>query len=92
MNRTRSILIATLLAATPWLVQASEGEVKKIDAAQGKITLKHGELKNLDMPAMTMVFKAQPATLLNGLAVGDQVTFEADKKDGAYVVTAIRKK
>lgn len=87
--------LATGLAA--WLclaagaAQATEGEVKKVDAAQGKVTLKHGEIKNLDMPAMTMVFRARPVTLLNGLAPGDVVDFTADKVDGQYVVTALRK-
>jgi Cu(I)/Ag(I) efflux system periplasmic protein CusF len=89
-----SMLTATLAA---WLclaagaAAATEGEVKKVDVAQGKVTLKHAEIKNLDMPAMTMVFRAQPATLLNGLAPGDVVDFTADKVDGQYVVTAVRK-
>lgn len=84
--------VAALLATSALLAQAAEGEVKKIDLAQGKVTIKHGEIKNIDMPAMTMVFRAKNATLLNGIAVGDQVTFEADKVDGQYVVTAIKKK
>ena len=69
----------------------SDGEVRKVDKEAGKLTLKHGEIKNLDMPAMTMVFRARPVTLLNGLAPGDVVDFTADKVDGQYVVTALRK-
>ncbi|MEK8030114.1 copper-binding protein [Ideonella sp. DXS29W] len=83
--------IATTLALAAAPARATEGEVRKIDAAQGKITLKHGEIKNLQMPAMTMAYRAKPATLLEGLAVGDRVDFTADKVDGQYVVTAIRK-
>ena len=88
-------LLATGLAAwlclTAGVAGATEGEVKKVDAAQGKVTLKHAEIKNLDMPAMTMVFRARPVTLLNDLAPGDVVDFTADKVDGQYVVTALRK-
>ncbi len=67
----------------------SDGEVRKIDLGQGKVTLRHGPLLNLDMPAMTMVFRAPDPKLLQGLKVGDKVKFAADKKEGAYVVTAI---
>ena len=71
--------------------QAYDGEVMKIDKAQTKITLKHGELKGLDMPPMTMVFRVQDAKQLDSLAVGDRVRFDATKVGGAYTVTAIRK-
>ena len=91
LSLVRAAVAATLLACAG-LAAAAEGEVRKIDTAQAKVTLKHGEIKNLDMPPMTMVFKARPASLLDGLVVGDQVVFEADKADGAYVVTAIRKR
>ena len=67
----------------------SEGEVRKVDVARGKITLRHGPLANLDMPPMTMVFNAADPKLLAGLKQGDKVRFTADKKDGTYVVTAI---
>lgn len=92
LSRTLRALAAALLACGALLAQAAEGEVKKLDLAQGKVTIKHGEIKNIDMPAMTMVFRAKNITLLNGLAVGDQVTFEADKVDGQYLVTAIKKR
>ena len=67
----------------------SEGEVRKVDLAQGKVTLRHGPLVNLDMPAMTMVFTAADKKLLDGLKEGDKVRFTADKQNGAFVVTAI---
>ena len=67
----------------------SEGEVRKLDIEQRKVTLRHGPLANLDMPAMTMVFTAVDARLLDGLKQGDKVRFTADKKDGGYVVTAL---
>jgi Cu/Ag efflux protein CusF len=70
-------------------VPQSEGEVRKVDPAQGKVTLRHGPLVNLDMPAMTMVFTVPDKKLLDGLKEGDKVKFTADKKDGAFIVTAI---
>ena len=67
----------------------SEGEVRKVDLEQGKVTLRHGPLTNLDMPAMTMVFTAADRKLLAGLKQGDKVRFTAARKDGTYIVTAI---
>ena len=66
------------------------GEVRKIDAEQGKITLKHEAITNLDMPGMTMVFRAADPALLKNLNVGDKVRFHAESRDGAIVVTQIQ--
>jgi Cu(I)/Ag(I) efflux system periplasmic protein CusF len=71
--------------------QAYDGEVRKIEKAQGKITLRHGELKALDMPPMTMVFRVGNPAMLDSLAVGDKVKFDAAKVGGNYTVTAISK-
>lgn len=81
-------LTATTLCAT---AQSVEAEVRKVDKAQGKLTLKHGEIKKLDMPAMTMVFKVRDPKMLDGLNVGDKVKIDADKLDGQYTVTALSK-
>jgi Cu(I)/Ag(I) efflux system protein CusF len=67
----------------------TEGEVRKIDKEAKKITLKHGDIKNLDMPGMTMVFQVKEAALLDKVKAGDNVMFTAEKADGAIVVTAI---
>ena len=67
----------------------SEGEVRKVDLEQGKVTLRHGPLANLDMPAMTMVFTATDRKMLGGVKQGDKVRFIADRKDGGFVVTAL---
>jgi Cu(I)/Ag(I) efflux system protein CusF len=56
---------------------------------QGKVTLRHGPLANLDMPAMTMVFTASNPKMLEGLKQGDKVRFTAKEKDGTYIVKAI---
>jgi Cu/Ag efflux protein CusF len=71
--------------------QSAEAEVRKIDKAQGKVTLKHGEIKNLDMPPMTMVFRVKDAKMLDSLSVGDKVRFDAEKVEGQYTVTVIVK-
>ena len=67
----------------------SEGEVRKIDKEQGKVTLKHGPIANLDMPAMTMVFRVADPKMLDGIKEGDRVKFAADKVNGAYTVMAM---
>jgi Cu/Ag efflux protein CusF len=82
-----SCLAAAVLAQTP----TTQGEVTKLDKAQGKVTLKHGEIKNLDMPAMTMVFQARDPKMLDGLNVGDRVRFAAEKVDGRFTVTVLSK-
>ncbi|MDZ7814075.1 MAG: copper-binding protein [Ideonella sp.] len=87
----RRIFAALALGASALWAQAAEGEIKKIDKTQAKVTLKHGEIKSLDMPPMTMAFRAKPPQLLDGLNEGDRVTFTADKVDGQYVVTQIKK-
>ncbi len=86
-------LAAAILLAGAALAQAptTSGEVTKLDKAAGRITLKHGEIKNLDMPPMTMAFRVKDAKLLDGLAVGDRVRFAAEKVDGQYTVTVLAK-
>ena len=69
--------------------EMAEGEVRKVDKATGKITLKHGELKSLVMPPMTMVFQVQDKVLLDNVKAGDKVRFEATRIGGQLTVTAI---
>ena len=70
-------------------VETSEAEVRKVDLSAGKVTLRHGEIKNLGMPPMTMVFQVKDRAFLNGLKAGDSVKFTADKIKGAYTVLSI---
>lgn len=90
---TRPILAAAagMLVAAPLLAQPVEGEVRKIDREQSRVTLRHGEIRKLEMPAMTMVFRVRDKSLLDPLAVGDKIQFEVDKIDGQYVVLSLRK-
>jgi len=67
------------------------GEVTKLDKAGGRVTLKHGEIKNLDMPPMTMVFRVADPKLLDSVNVGDRVQFIAEKLNGQFTVTALNK-
>ncbi|SRR5581483_3307846 len=70
----------------------SVGEVRKIDKEAGKITLKHGELKNLQMPPMTMVFRVKDPAMLEQVKVGDKVNFVAEKVGGQFTVARIEPK
>lgn len=70
--------------------EMTEGEVRKIDKANKKITIKHGEIKNLDMPGMTMVFQVKDPAMLDTLKAGDKVKFRAEKAGGAIVITDIQ--
>ena len=76
-------------AAPVETVVMTSGEVKKIDKETHKITIKHGEITNLDMPAMTMVFQAGDAALLERVKPGDEIKFAAEKTKSGYGVTAI---
>ncbi len=99
MTRTRTFLRRAALltvVATAGLAHAdpaamASGEVRKIDADGAKLTLKHGEIKSLDMPPMTMVFHVADKKQLEKLQVGDKVRFKAAQVQGRYTVTEITK-
>lgn len=84
-------LLAMLIAAVlPVMAQQlADGEVRKVDKAANKVTLKHGPVPSIDMPAMTMVFRAKDPAMLAGLKPGDKVKFEAQKVGDVYTVTRI---
>ena len=69
----------------------SEAEVSRIDKAAGKFTLKHGEIKSLDMPPMKMVFHVRDKAWLDGLKDGDRIHFKAVREGGRYVVTELKR-
>lgn len=68
----------------------AQGEIRKVDLDNKKITIKHGEIKSLDMPGMTMVFRVKDEALLGRVKAGDKIRFRAEKIDGAIVVTDIQ--
>jgi len=96
-----AVLAAAILsawAALPARAQAAgqeaaasataSGEVRRVDTAGGKITIKHDAISALELPAMTLVYRADPA-LLAGIKPGDKVRFTATRQGDRYVVTAI---
>ena len=68
----------------------SDGEVRKIDKETGKITIKHGPIKHLDMPPMSMVFTAKDKALLDKVKVGDKIRFHVVDEGGKLIVTDIQ--
>lgn len=69
----------------------ADAEVRKVDKDAKKVTLKHGPIKNLDMPPMTMVFQVRDEKLFDKLAAGEKIKFTAEQLQGAYVVTGVEK-
>ena len=67
------------------------GTVEKVDAAQGRVTIDHGPIPNLNMDAMTMVFRAQDPSILGQVKAGDRVQFQADRVNGQISVIKIQK-
>lgn len=87
-----SMLAAIAFSAPAWadggMVKA---EVVKVDKPAGKVTLKHGPIKSLDMDAMTMVFRVADPAMLDRMKAGDRIEFEADRVNGAITITRLGK-
>ena len=92
MKHRLTLLLATLVALPVWAADPvsdwSSATVRKLDPENGRVTLRHGPIPNLDMPPMTMVFSATPEQL-QGLKAGDAVRFRVERIDGAFRVMAI---
>ncbi|MGV2978828.1 copper-binding protein [Camelimonas sp. ID_303_24] len=91
MFRT-AVTLAFIAFALPAAAQSVSGVVTKIDRAQGKLTIDHGPIRNLDMDGMTMVFRAGEPAMLEGLKAGDRILFDADRVNGQITVIKLRKK
>ncbi|ABQ39792.1 copper-binding protein [Bradyrhizobium sp. BTAi1] len=90
--RAAGAVIVAALLATAASAEDINGEVKKIDASAGKITLKHGPAKSLGMDeGMTMVYRVKDPAMLQQVKVGDKVKFEAENTDGGVTVTKLQK-
>jgi Cu/Ag efflux protein CusF len=68
----------------------ADGEVRKVDKGSKKLTIRHGEIKSLDMPPMTMVFQVKDAAMLDALKAGDRIRFVAEKTATGYAVTVVQ--
>lgn len=88
-----SMMLSALAPVTQAYAQALpvSGTVTKIDEAAGKMTIKHGPIKKMDMEGMTMVFRAQTPEMLKRVKVGDNVRFDVDKVNGQMTLTGIEK-
>ena len=85
--RLIAIVLTLILGATAWAQGAAvEGEVRKVDKAAGKVTIKHGPIPQFDMGAMTMVFRVKEPAMLDQLKAGDRINFVPDKVGGAFTV------
>lgn len=94
LARRAAILLMALLPALPAFAQMqgqAEGEIRRIDRDQGKITIRHGPIDGFDMPGMTMVFRVRETTLLDRAAVGDAVRFTVVRTGDGMVITALDK-
>ena len=69
----------------------TEGEVRKVDAAAGKLTIKHGPMPKFDMPPMTMVYRVKDKALLDQLKPGDKIKFDGDNAGGEFTVSRLEK-
>lgn len=77
-------------AEAPQQISMTDGEIRKVDLDNGKVTIKHGDIKHLDMPGMTMVFTARDKSLLSNLKPGDKVKFMVVHENGKMIVTDIQ--
>jgi len=94
ISTAAAVMLAVALAGAAGLAQDSSvtGEVRKIDESAGKITLKHGPIKNLGMDeGMTMVFRVKDPDMLKQVSVGDKVKFEAENAAAGITVTKMQK-
>ncbi|MGO8059849.1 copper-binding protein [Rhizobium johnstonii] len=86
--------VAALLSASAafgaFAEEFTKGVVNKVDAKAKKVTIKHEDLKNLDMPAMTMVFRVEDPALLERLKEGSNVEFVAERVNGKLTVTEVK--
>ncbi|WP_399684860.1 copper-binding protein [Xenophilus sp.] len=93
MKKTLATLALSLLSACAFAQQADlpkvDAEVRKVDAAQNRITLRHGDIPNIDMGAMTMVFRVKDPALLKDVKAGDKVRITADNVDGALTLLSL---
>lgn len=80
----------SLMVTGAWSAEFTKGVVKKVDLKAKKVTVSHDELKSLEMPAMTMVFRAATDEMLASLKDGQAIEFIADRVNGKLTITEIK--
>ena len=95
MTMLRKLALAALFAvsaastASTGAADLADGEIRKVDKDAAKLTIRHGEIKNVGMQPMTMVFRVQDKAMLDQVKAGDKVQFSVEKVGGMLTVTAI---
>ena len=82
-SHTHHAMHAAAAAASPAL---TDGEVRKVDQAAGRLTIKHGPMPKFDMPAMTMVYRVKDKAMLERLKTGDRIRFDVDGAGSEFTV------
>ncbi|MBG21660.1 copper-binding protein [Hoeflea alexandrii] len=94
MRKLTTLMIAAMIAvagsSAAFATEYTKGTVKKVDIKAGKVTIIHEELANLDMPAMTMVFRTLDPAMLEKMKAGDAIEFIADRVKGKLTVTELK--
>ena len=96
MNTLKNTLAISMIALgmtlpfSGFAQDLTDGEIKKVDLEAGKVTIKHGEIKHLEMPSMTMVFTAKNKNLLTDIKVGEKIKFMVISEGGKMIVTDIQ--
>ena len=82
----------TATSSTPADTALADGVVQKVDRQTEMLTIEHGELKDIGMPAMTMAYKAKDAAMVTGAKEGEKVKFRLENLNGTYTITALKKR
>ena len=94
MRKLTTLMIAAMIAvagsSAAFATEYTKGTVKKVDIKAGKVTILHEALANLDMPAMTMVFRTLDPAMLEKMKAGDAIEFIADRVKGKLTVTELK--
>ena len=80
-------LLSPTLANAEWV----QGEIRRLDRENARLTIRHNEIKSMDMPPMTMVFYVKDVSLLNGIQVNETIEFQATVDGKKYIVTGLRR-
>lgn len=90
INLAVAATLGLALAGTAFAAEFTKGKIKKLDEKAKKVTIIHEELKGLEMPAMTMVFRIGDGVDAAKLKEGADIEFVADRVNGKLTVTEVK--